>query len=145
LKKVEIVKKGEARLTNLIREVRRAKEISKCGAIVAFIGFVREKARDGSKVKELYCEADEEKATETLRKIREKILESQRVKEVMIRHVVDTLTPREDTLHIVVAGEHARDAFRASREILKMVKEEAPIWKKEITEKGEYWVSEQEV
>lgn len=100
------------------------------GAIVGFIRFVREKAHDGSKIKALYCEADEEKATETLRKIREEILENQQVKEIIIRHVVDTLAPREDVLYTVVAGGHARDAVIAARELLKRVKKEAPIRKK---------------
>ncbi|MFH1327538.1 MAG: molybdenum cofactor biosynthesis protein MoaE [Candidatus Bathyarchaeota archaeon] len=96
------------------------------------------------KVSELYYEADEESATETLNQVRRKILsEKSGVKELYLHHVVDTLKPGEETVCVVAAGSHRNDAFDAARQALEELKLKPRIWKKEITEKNTHWVSEQ--
>jgi molybdopterin synthase catalytic subunit len=50
----------------------------------------------------------------------------------------------EDIVYIVVAGRHRKDVFQAVKDAIERVKEETPIWKKEYSTLGEYWVSEVE-
>jgi molybdopterin synthase catalytic subunit len=42
---------------------------------------------------------------------------------------------------IAVAAQHRREAFKAAEEALEAVKHEVALWKKEVTERGESWVS----
>jgi len=44
-------------------------------------------------------------------------------------------------LFVAVLGKHRREAFAVLAETVERVKMEVPIWKKEFTEKGGYWVS----
>ena len=61
---------------------------------------------------------------------------------VMIHHVIDDLTPGEDAIYVLVAGEHRAEVFSALPKIMDRVKTKALIWKKEVTETGEYWIHE---
>jgi molybdopterin synthase catalytic subunit len=46
----------------------------------------------------------------------------------------------EDALLVVVSASHRKDAFRACAHIVDELKRVVPIWKKEVTDKGEHWV-----
>jgi molybdopterin synthase catalytic subunit len=41
-----------------------------------------------------------------------------------------------------VAGAHREEVFKTLRDAVERMKREVAIWKKEITDEGEYWVSE---
>jgi len=141
--KVMLSKKGEVRLEELLNMLRSSEDLRKCGAIVIFTGIVRGVGKDGSKVKLLSYEAYEEEALRSLSKIRREVLrEIEGVHEIIINHVIDDLKVGEDTLHILVAAEHREEAFKAAKLVIERLKKETPIWKKEITEKGSYWVQE---
>ncbi len=143
MKKVQLVRKGEVKLDDLIMKVRGSQGIEECGAIVVFMGIARGIGHDGSKLKRLHYEADKEIALKSLERIRREVLgENEDVKEIYITHVVDDLSPGEDILYIVSAAKHRNYAFKAAREVLERIKKETPIWKKEVTLKGEHWVSE---
>ena len=45
---------------------------------------------------------------------------------------------------IAVGGGHRQEAFDACRYVLESIKERVPIWKKEITPEGEFWVEGEE-
>lgn len=142
MERVRLVRRGEVRAQDLIEALRALAREGDCGAIVVFNGVVRSVGRDGSRVLKLSYEAYEEAAVEALREIRERAMRSvPGVREVMIYHVVDEVEPGEDTVIIAVAAGHRREAFRAAEEVLEAVKQEAAIWKKEVTERGEAWVS----
>lgn len=142
--KVMLSKKGQVELGELLNMLRSSKDLMKCGAIVIFAGIVRGIGKDGSKVKLLSYEAYEEEALRSLAKIREDILrEIDGVHEIIINHVIDDLEVGEDALHVLVAAEHREEGFEAAKLVIERLKKETPIWKKEITEKGEYWIQEQ--
>lgn len=139
--RVKLVEKHACRLQDLIDELKRRPEAFECGALACFVGIVRGLAKDGSKVKKLIYEAWREKALETLQKIRDEILrENQNVKDLLLYHVVDELEPGEETLFIVALGKHRQDALNAVHKALERIKVEPPIWKKEVTERGAYWI-----
>ncbi len=139
--KVKVVKKGEVNLTLLFNKIKRGEDFKKCGAVVIFLGVVRGIGHDGSPLKSIHYETDRESASKSLEEIRKKHLRNG-VKEILITHVVDDLSPGEDIVYILVAAERRKEAFKVAEEIIDEIKNETPIWKKETTEKGEYWVSE---
>ncbi len=142
--KVMLSKKGEVKLEELLGMLRSSEELRKCGAIVIFIGIVRGIGKDGSKVLRLSYEAYEEGAIKSLSKIREEVLkEVKGVHEIIVNHVIDDLEVGDDTLHILVVAEHRDEAFKAAKLVIDRLKQETPIWKKEITEKGSYWIQEE--
>ena len=140
MSEVGIHRKGEVNLQDLLRRLRETsgKEV---GAIGCFIGVVRGESRKGEEVKFLSCESAEE-AGEKLGKIADDVESRPSIKQVMIHHVVDRLSPGEDVVYVLVSGKNRSDVFRALSDIMDKVKTEVPIWKKEITTSGEYWAHE---
>jgi molybdopterin synthase catalytic subunit len=51
------------------------------------------------------------------------------------------LRPGETSVAIAVSTPHRKDSFEACQYIIDTLKEKVPIWKKEVFEDGEEWVS----
>jgi molybdopterin synthase catalytic subunit len=58
-----------------------------------------------------------------------------------VSHRIGTLKPGEVSVVVAVSAPHRRDSFEACQYIIDSVKAAAPIWKKEVFEDGEEWVS----
>jgi len=142
--RVGVHKKGEVSLVDLIRDIRTGSDVYKAGAIACFVGIVRGVAKDGGKTRKVELEAHKEAAVRSLSKIVSDILNRPGVVDIRIHHNIGELGVGEDIVYIVVAGEHREDVFRAMRDAIERLKREAPIWKKEYSTLGEYWVSEVE-
>jgi len=138
---VGIHEKGEISLMDLLNKIKMNKDLEKAGAIMVFIGIVRGIGVKGGKVKKLRLEAYKEQAEESLEKIAKEILEKPGIVDVRLHHFVGELNVGEDIVYISVAGGHRNEVFEALREAIDRMKKEAAIWKKEITDLGEYWVS----
>ncbi|MEJ5292995.1 MAG: molybdenum cofactor biosynthesis protein MoaE [Candidatus Methanosuratincola sp.] len=110
------------------------------GALITFIGTVRGASRGGSKVTRLEYEAYEELARESLQKIADDISKIDGVRDVIICHRYGTFTPGEEVLFVAVASERSASGFEAIQRAVYRVKHEVPIWKKEWTADGGYWV-----
>jgi molybdopterin synthase catalytic subunit len=80
-------------------------------------------------------------ALERMEEIRSDAKKHEGVIEVEIHHVIDSLTVGEPSIFVVVLGKHRQDVFPVLVETVERVKREVPIWKKEFTDKGSYWVS----
>ncbi len=135
---VGVHRRGEIDLPDLLRRLKKdlGEEV---GAIGCFVGVVRAVSGEGKKVKHLSYEAAEDVA----KKLEEIASEAERqphIERVMIHHVVDQLAPGEDAIYVLVAGKKREDVFKALPEVMNRVKKEVPIWKKEVTEDGEYWI-----
>jgi len=109
------------------------------GAIVSFVGVVKGLV-DGAAVNELRYEAYEELAEKVLARIAEEEMRNYGLGAVAIYHRVGDLRPGDTTVYIVVAARGRRDGFAAAARILDRVKHEAPIYKLEVREDGEFWV-----
>jgi len=142
--RVGIHRKGEVSLVDLIMDVRRNSDLHKAGAIACFVGIVRGVAKDGGEVRKLELEAHRKAAVNSLSKIASDILNRPGVIDIRIHHNLGELSVGDDIVYIVVAGGHREDVFQALRDAIERVKEETPIWKKEYSTFGEYWVSEAE-
>ncbi|MCX8170077.1 MAG: molybdenum cofactor biosynthesis protein MoaE, partial [Candidatus Methanomethyliaceae archaeon] len=110
------------------------------GAIVAFIGVVRGKTLDGKKVEKLEYEVFEEIAKRSLENIANTIYMMGGIIDVAVCHKYGVFSPGEDVLYIIVAAERSEKAIDAIRATLEKVKHEIPIWKKEYTAEGAYWI-----
>jgi len=112
---------------------------SKSGGIAAFLGKVREESH-GRRVKKLIYEAYEEMAIEEMKRIREEAMKKFPILDMVIWHRYGELEVGENTILIVAAGKHRREAFEACIWAVDEVKKRVPIWKKEVTDEGEFWI-----
>jgi len=137
---VGVHRKGEVSLPVLLERLRKGLPET-AGAIGCFTGVVRGRSASGEKVRFLSYEAAEE-AAKRLKEIAEKIEKRPNLELVMIHHVVDDLKAGEDAIYVLVAGSGRKEVFKALSDIMDLVKKDVPIWKKEVTAKGEHWAHE---
>jgi len=109
------------------------------GAIVTFVGTVRDQAR-GKPVRYLEYEAYAEAAEEAFAQIAEEIAQRWPVLGVAIHHRTGRLEIGEASVVIAVASAHRAEAFEACRYAIERLKQIAPIWKKEVYGDGEVWI-----
>ncbi|MCQ5362642.1 MAG: molybdenum cofactor biosynthesis protein MoaE, partial [Candidatus Methanomethylicia archaeon] len=127
-------------LESLIKMVKDGVRGKNCGSIVTFTGVVRGRTPDGKKVEKLEYEVFEEAARKALNDMSKAISFISGVLDVAICHRYGTFTPGEEVLYIVIATERSEAALETLRLAVNRVKHEIPIWKKEHTAEGSYWV-----
>jgi molybdopterin synthase catalytic subunit len=135
------IKKGEISLQDIISHAKKREEVKEAGVIACFIGTVRRKGHDGSEVQYLEYEAYEDVVGKQLAKLREDLCKKFRLVDLYIYHVIDKLNVGDEIVYIVVISEHRKEALEALREAVDKIKFEVAIWKKEVTKKGETWIS----
>lgn len=110
------------------------------GGIDVFIGTVRN-ATKGRAVVRLEFEAYERMAMSEMEKIAQSILQQWPVHKILIHHRTGVLQIGEIPVVIAVSAAHRDAAFAACRYAIDTLKQTVPIWKKEVFEDGEQWVS----
>lgn len=143
LVEMAIVQPDRYTLQALIKKARKNPSIRTAGAIGTFTGIVRELAGD-EKTSRLEFEKYEPEASKALDKIRKEIKQKEGIQEVLIHHKTGVIEAGEDIVYIVIASGHRTELFPALSEAIERIKAEAPIWKKEFTEKEEFWVHDKE-
>ena len=108
------------------------------GGIVTFTGLVRRQSR-GRTVERLEYEAYRGMAEARLREIAAD-LEQRHGARVSILHRVGRLVVGDLAVVIAASAPHRAEAFAACRDAIERLKQEVPIWKKEIGEDGEEWI-----
>ena len=108
-----------------------------CGAVVAFLGVVREFADDDRAVDGLSYEAYPEMALPELQAIAAEA--SQRFGEarVAVVHRTGALALGDASVAVAVASKHRAVAFDACEYVIDELKRRVPIWKKEHYRDGE--------
>ena len=135
--------KGEVDMNRIFAQLAQHPNYHLAGAVASFTGIVREdpvQCGTGN-VTHLEYEAYSEIALSKLEEIRQSMLKHPGIIEVSIHHIIDKLEVSEPSLFVAVLGKHRREVFATLAETVERVKMEVPIWKKEFTEKGSYWVS----
>ena len=112
----------------------RAKRLE-AGAVVSFLGTVRDDGISGMEV-----EAYRDVAVGELEKIRDEATEKFGLLSVEVIHRVGPLSVGEGIVLIVCTAAHRQAAFRGCEYILEGIKMRVPIWKKEIRAEGGRWV-----
>jgi len=109
-----------------------------CGAVVGFVGTVRE-TNHGKRVVRLEYEAYPEMALRIFDHIAAHAREKWAAR-VCIHHRIGALEPGEISVVIAAAAPHRGDAFDACRHAIEALKTDAPIWKRELYPDGSSWV-----
>ena len=110
------------------------------GGEVIFVGTVRNQTK-GKTVKRLEFEAYEPMAISEMRKIAERAVNQFGLFHAVIHHQLGVLDIGEIPVIIAVSAAHRGAAFEACQFCIDTLKQTVPIWKKEIFEDGEVWVS----
>ena len=110
------------------------------GAVVTFLGTTRD-SFEGKRVIHLEYEAYEEMAYKKLEEIRQELRAEFGVEDVAIGHRIGAVDIGQISLVVAVASPHRKEAFYACHEAVNRLKHSVPIWKKEVYEGGEHWVS----
>jgi molybdopterin synthase catalytic subunit len=110
------------------------------GAVQVFIGTVRNTAH-GKNVVWLEYEAYEAMAVAEIRGIIAEASARWPVLGTAVCHRVGTLKPGEASVVVAVSTPHRKEACEACAFIVDELKTRVPIWKKEIFEDGEEWIS----
>lgn len=119
----------------IVDRVRR----DEAGAVVVFEGVVRNHSK-GQAVQCLEYEAYGPMAQRVLAQIGAEIAQKWSGCESVIVHRVGKLAVGEAAVIIAISSAHRAAAFSACAYAIDRIKEDLPIWKKEITPGGEYWV-----
>ncbi len=111
------------------------------GGIVTFVGAVRDNAR-GHQIRHLEYEAYPEMAEREMQKIADEAAVRWPGVAVSIGHRAGHLEVGDVAVVVAVAAPHRAEAFEACRFAIDTLKQTVPIWKKEVTTDGEYWVED---
>lgn len=111
-----------------------------CGGMASFVGTVRNHTK-GKSVTRLEYECYESMAVKEIQKIANKAIFLFSVKNIVVHHRTGILFPGDAAVIIVVSDGHRNAVFDACSFIIENIKKTVPIWKKEIFEDGEEWVS----
>lgn len=109
------------------------------GGVVTFLGTVRDHT-GGKRVLYLEYEAYEEMAEKMLARIAGEVTERWDDTIVSIAHRLGRMEVGEISLVVATASPHRAEAFSACQYVVNRIKENVPIWKKEVFEGGEVWV-----
>ena len=123
-----------------IQQVIELVRSDKAGAIDVFIGTVRSKTAEKNVVR-LEYDAYDSMVIKEMQRIVDQAKEKWPVEKMAIHHRKGTLQVGEVAVVIAVSTPHRGDAFEACRFAIETLKKTTPIWKKEIYDGGEEWVS----
>jgi molybdopterin synthase catalytic subunit len=112
------------------------------GAIVIFTGIVRGQNEDYS-TERLEIQVYKEMALDQLQKIYDEAFQQFDVHHINIIHRIGILKVSENIVGIAVGAGHRDEAFNACRYVLEELKKRVPLWKKEHTTDGQYWIEGQ--
>jgi molybdopterin synthase catalytic subunit len=122
-------------LDRVVDEVRD----EQAGAIATFTGTTRIQSR-GRTVTHLDYEAYEGMAERVMAKIAEALQARYELSAVAIHHRIGRVGIGETSVVIAVSAPHRQDALAACRDAIDQLKEQVPLWKKEVYAGGEEWI-----
>ena len=108
------------------------------GAHSIFLGQVRRDEKEGKFVQAIDYTAHEEMANEQFHRIREDAFEKYPLTCMHIYHSLGSVAVGEISLFVFTSSPHRRAAIDACNEIVERIKNEVPVWGKEVLEDGEY-------
>jgi molybdopterin synthase catalytic subunit len=110
------------------------------GGITSFTGQVRVHSRD-QVIERLEYEAYAPMAVRVMDAIASEI-EAETGAQVRIHHRVGTLKVGEIAVVIAASAAHRAEAFDACRAAIERLKQDVPIWKKEVSTTGQAWIGQ---
>ena len=104
------------------------------GAHQIFLGQIRADEIDGKTVKAIEYTAYQDLALSQMAAIREEIFEKYDITCMHIHHSLGTVHVGEICLFVFTSSKHRNEATMACNEVVERIKNELPIWGKEIFE-----------
>ncbi len=138
---VKLVREQEDWVTlgSLVRKIKSNPDIRFSGGIATFTGIVRE-VTCSTHTKALEFEKYPDVADSAMEKICTEMKQKEGVIDILMHHRTGLIKAGEDIVYIVVAAGHRKELFVTLVDALERLKEEVPIWKKEFTLDGDFWV-----
>jgi len=131
-------------LDSLVQEIKRDPGAQEAGAIATFTGQVRAKDHpDDDRTEHLAFEKYEGVAEERMTNIEAELAARDGVKAVRLHHRTGVIEAGEDIVFVVVLAGHRGEAFETVSDGIDRLKDEVPIFKKEVTVEDAFWVHEQ--
>ena len=121
--------------------LKSAEKDKKYGALVSFIGSVREETNDGN-VKKLFIEHYKNMAEKIIYKTALNAEKKWNLDFCYIIHRYGTLKAGESIVMVITCSKHRKEAYAANQYIIDWLKINAPFWKKEIFENKSKWVEQ---
>lgn len=130
-------------LSSLVAKVKRSSKEDLAGAIATFTGRVRAKETpDDEPTEYLEFEKYDGVAEEKMARIREELESRDGVYEVLLHHKTGVVDAGVDIVFVVVLAGHRTEAFRTVEDGINRLKEDVPLFKKEVTVGEEFWAHE---
>jgi len=127
-------------LESLVAEVERSERADRAGAIATFTGRVRARdAPDDEPTEHLEFERYDGLAEERMAGLQADLEAREDVQAVALHHRTGVLEAGEHIVFVVVLAGHRESAFRAVEDGIDRLKEEVPLFKKEVTVGEEFW------
>ena len=120
--------------------LRRAVSHPAAGAETLFVGTVRDHS-SGKTVRRLEFEAYKAMAIRELRKIVDTARARWPICRVVVHHRIGQVEVGGIAVVIAVSTPHRVEGFESCRFVIDSLKASVPIWKKEVLEDGEIWVT----
>ncbi len=111
------------------------------GGIATFTGNIREQSR-GKTVRYLEYEAYAPMALRVMDRIALKIEQEIEGVRVALHHRVGRLEIGESAVVIAASAHHRAEAFEACRAVIEGLKQDVPIWKREVDSEGAEWIGQ---
>jgi len=133
-------------LQSLIAEVKASPREDRAGAIATFTGRVRAKeSPDDDPTEYLEFERYDGVAQERMATLREELESREGVQEVRLHHRTGVVEAGEDIVFVVVLAGHREEAFRTVEDGINRLKDEVPLFKKEVTVSETFWAHQHQV
>jgi len=139
LVKIALAQPDYVTLQSLVAKIKRSPRAKEAGAIGTFTGMVREMANN-ERTTALEFESFDEVMKERIKIIEDDLKKREGILEVIIYHKTGRIEAGEDIVFIVILSGHRGELFPALKDAIERVKDEVPIWKKEFTVGGDFWV-----
>ncbi len=132
-------------LDSLVARAKRVPEAERAGAIATFTGRVRAKEdREDAPTEYLRFEKYDGVADDRMAAISEELESRDGVQRVLLHHRTGIIESGEDIVFVVVLAGHREEAFRTVEDGINRLKDEVPLFKKEVTVDEEFWVHQRE-
>lgn len=129
---------------NLADEYASLRQNTSSGAIVTFVGLVRD-FNQGSQIQTLSLEHYPGMTEKALQQIEDEARLRWPLQHVLIIHRVGDLALGDQIVLVATSSAHRHAAFESCEFIMDYLKTQAPFWKKETTAQGTHWVDAREV
>ena len=111
-------------------------ESGESGGLLFFLGVVRGRSKEGTRVSRLEIEAEKDMATQELGRIAGEIASKFGLDDARIVHAVGTMRPGNQIVLVALAGKSREDVLPAMRESIHLYKTRALLFKKEVYDDG---------